>query len=151
MSNSLYISRTGRNAADGATDNLTALGGFVALDSAADRAACRTAAAAEIAVPGTVANCPLGIIEQAENVVGGRVTVCVFGVCDAIAGAAGIAAGTRLVSYDATGAIIAHPLPAAGVNQWAVGDRIPDENGLAAIAGGAKFKMFVNPRLTQGA
>jgi hypothetical protein len=151
MSNSYYISRTGRNAADAATANLTTLGGFVVLDSAADPLACHVPAAAEVAAPGTVANKPLGVVEVAENALGGRVTICVHGVVTAIAGAAGIAAGTRLVSYDATGALIAHPLPAAGVNQWAVGDRIADENGLSAIAAGGNFKMFVNPQLTQGA
>ena len=134
-------------AAGGALANLTAQGGrAVVPDTVLFTGACLWDGTV---TPGTEATRPLGVITTAEDAVGGRCSVCVFGHCDGIVGAAGLAAGTNMITADATGNIVAFGIPAAGVNEWCLGF-LDAELGNAAVAAGAKVRIFVNPQLVQG-
>lgn len=86
-------------AAPAAVNNTASIGKGVELTAVATGQARATLLAAATSLP-------LGIIVQAENMIGGETSVCVGGVCRALAGAA-ITPGTdNLLMCDATGRLI---------------------------------------------
>ena len=116
--------------------NLSAQTGRVLLVTAAGGGGSGTVALS--AAAGAVR--PIGILKDAENVVGGVVSVVQGGYAFALAGGALTVAATTSVGSDLNGAIV--PI-AAGAGVWAVGYFSP-ENGTDSAAGDLT-RIIVDP------
>lgn len=116
--------------------NLAASTGLVLLVTAAGGGGSGTVALSVAAG----ATRPIGILKDAENVVGGVVSVVEEGYAFALAGGVLTVAATTSVGSDINGAIV--PI-AAGAGVWAVGYFSP-ENGTDSAAGDLT-RIIVDP------
>jgi hypothetical protein len=92
------------------------------------------------AAAGTEADRPLGIVVSAENRLGGRVAICMHGICTGLVGGVALTKGAQTtVASDINGALVTS-VPGAAV--WTVGAWIPEAETTAAI--GADARIFVN-------